>query len=86
MPTRWQDLIFEERISLILGIFPSLSEEEKRQAVDEWANMEFEYEHPVWKDEVEYTVDGKLSALTSLQGICERMTREKAGLTHPSRR
>ena len=79
MPLAWQDLLFEEQSEAVLDLF-ELSPAERDGIQTEWSEELFEVDKVVFQGDEKRILDGRNSALLTLQTLCEQYVTARGGI------
>lgn len=83
MPLAWQDMFFEQQAEAVLNLF-ELTPAEQEDVQAEWSDEMFEIDKTVFHGNVKHIIDGRKSALLTLQTLCERRVTERSGIRRRS--
>jgi hypothetical protein len=84
MPRRWLNVFFEENSQRIADMY-ELTSEEKEAAFAEWAEEMFETDLVVYRNGEKAILEGRNSALSTLQRLCLKRVLERTGVRDRSR-
>jgi hypothetical protein len=79
MPKKWINLFFEENAQRVAEMY-NLTPDEKKAVFEEWSEEMFEIDHVFYRNGEKITAEGRNTALTALQHICERTLLERTGV------
>ncbi len=84
MPKRWLDIFFEENAQRVADMY-ELTPEERKAAFAEWAEEMFEIDLVIYRNGKKTILEGRNSALSTLQKLCLKRVLERTGVRDRSR-
>lgn len=84
MTLEWKDIFFEEQADRIIQMF-GIPEGDTDAIKEEWSEQMFEIDLVAYRNGEKYILDGRKSALSALQTICEQYVMKRAGVKDRSR-